>query len=354
MVVYNTATAGSGATAVVPGIYINDGTSWRLLTAVAGLGKPVALNVRISGTVLPGSTLSSGYTYSSPNGAAESGTTYQWYRAADNSGITDVPISGATASTYTVTAADAGAYIRVGITPGAATGPTPGATAYSGYLGPVQVCGTATVKFIYNGAVVTYGTIASPNTGVCYLDRNLGAAQAATSSTDYQGYGDLFQWGRLADGHQLITWTSSTAGTAVNGMTTTLSTTDVPGNNLFIQNGVGSRDWRSTQNNGLWQGTTGVNNPCPSGWYVPTQTDWTNETTGTNPITSAAAGFTNLKLTTGGYRSYNGSFADQASYGDYWSSTVNSTSAFFLNIGSGTFSINGYYRSGGFSVRCRK
>jgi hypothetical protein len=34
------------------------------------------------------------------------------------------------------------------------------------------------------------------------MDRNLGAARAATSSTDAEAYGDLYQWGRGTDGHE--------------------------------------------------------------------------------------------------------------------------------------------------------
>ena len=80
---------------------------------------------------------------------------------------------------------------------------------------------------------LTYGTVVGAD-GKCWLDRNLGAVYVATSSTDYGAYGSLFQWGRLADGHQLITHTSPTAATAVNGTTAILSTTTTPVNNLFI------------------------------------------------------------------------------------------------------------------------
>jgi hypothetical protein len=38
------------------------------------------------------------------------------------------------------------------------------------------------------------------------MDRNLGASQVATSSTDPASYGDLYQWGRPADGHQIRTY----------------------------------------------------------------------------------------------------------------------------------------------------
>src|SRR5690554_918324 len=37
--------------------------------------------------------------------------------------------------------------------------------------------------------------ITSPGTGEIWMDRNLGASQVATSSTDEAAYGDLYQWG---------------------------------------------------------------------------------------------------------------------------------------------------------------
>lgn len=48
--------------------------------------------------------------------------------------------------------------------------------------------------------------------GLVWMDRNLGATQAATSSTDTAAYGDYYQWGRDSDGHQFAT----------SGTTTTL------------------------------------------------------------------------------------------------------------------------------------
>jgi hypothetical protein len=89
-------------------------------------------------------------------------------------------------------------------------------------------------------------------TGKVWMDRNLGASRQAISATDYQGYGCLYQWGRGNDGHASIAWTSSTMGTAVNGSTATLSTTDRPGNILFITGSGFPNDWRSSPNNALW------------------------------------------------------------------------------------------------------
>ena len=61
-----------------------------------------------------------------------------------------------------------------------------------------------------NPAVLNFKTVVGAN-GRVWMDRNLGASQVATSSTDTNSYGDLYQWGRGADGHQLrISNTTST------------------------------------------------------------------------------------------------------------------------------------------------
>ena len=52
----------------------------------------------------------------------------------------------------------------------------------------------------------------------------LGATQRATSFTDVNSYGDLYQWGRRSDGHQCRT----------SPTTTTLSSNDQPANGNFI------------------------------------------------------------------------------------------------------------------------
>ncbi|MFH1799032.1 MAG: hypothetical protein ABH844_06855, partial [Candidatus Omnitrophota bacterium] len=118
------------------------------------------------------------------------------------------------------------------------------------------------ITFTYKGASVTYGIV--PSQGRCWLDRNLGASRVAIAYDDASAYGDLFQWGRLDDGHQ----------TQTSGVTSTNSGGDVPGHASFITEPVYPFDWRVPQNNALWQGVSGTNNPCPSGWRVPTEAEW--------------------------------------------------------------------------------
>jgi len=202
-------------------------------------------------------------------------------------------------------------------------------------------CGN-TVSFNYDGSRVTYGTVLSQ--GQCWMDRNLGASRVASSVTDSNAYGDLFQWGRPADGHQLRT----------SGTTTTLSSTDVPRNSNFIY-GMGSPyDWRSPQNKSLWQGVSGINNPCPLGWAIPTGTQWTTEYSSWSQQNSNGAFASPLKLTVGGDRyDLNAAIVSVGRSASYWSSTINDgIYADFLSFSSDNVLINNFDRAFGFSVRC--
>jgi uncharacterized protein (TIGR02145 family) len=186
------------------------------------------------------------------------------------------------------------------------------------------------------------------------MDRNLGATQIATSRTDFLAYGSLFQWGRAADGHQLMNWTSASAGSAVNGTTTTLSDDDTPDDALFI---IGSSigDWRSTQNNNLWQGVNGTNNPCPSGYRLPTAAEWEAERLSWATSNAAGAYASSLKLTTPGYRRFNGGeILAIGTTGYYWTSTIFGTNSRYFGLSTDSAGIFGHPRSYGFTIRCIK
>ena len=224
-------------------------------------------------------------------------------------------------------------------------------------------CGS-TVTFTYNGASVTYGIVTGANSK-CWLDRNLGATQLATGSTDAASYGDLFQWGRGADGHQTIVWSSSSAsnGTEQNNEAAGPSTSTTPGSSFLI----GSTNWYSGTNPDLlWQGVSGTNNPCPSGYRIPTEAEWVAERdnggtgfwgTGSAQNNGAEGAFASpLKLPLPGARYYvDGSLLYAGTSAYYWSNTVISTDAArFLSIASNGASMNTFNRANGFSVRCIK
>jgi uncharacterized protein (TIGR02145 family) len=177
------------------------------------------------------------------------------------------------------------------------------------------------------------------------MDRNLGAAQVATSSTDPDSYGDLYQWGRGADGHQIRT----------SATISDLSSSDTPGHGNFILAPSSPYDWRSPQNTNLWQGVSGVNNPCPAGYRLPTATELDAERLSWSSNNSAGAFGSPLKLPVAGLRFYiDGLLYDVGSRGYYWSSTVDGAYSRALDFGSSNAVMGGYYRACGHSVRCIK
>ena len=202
------------------------------------------------------------------------------------------------------------------------------------------------VHCITAGAAIV--DVTNPTTGKTWMDRNLGASQVAASSSDINSYGDLYQWGRFSDGHQCRTSTTTSSN----------SSTDTPGHGNFILNSNSPFDWRSPQNTNLWQGVSGTNNPCPSGYRIPTYAELEAEriSWGTNNAAGALA--SPLKLPMAGYRSNDNDYiGDVGSYGNYWSSTVSTAEAVKSNlllISSGSVNMSYNKRAFGYSVRCIK
>ncbi len=77
---------------------------------------PVATGVSLTGTMSSLSTLTGNYTYSDVDNDTEAGTTFKWYRSTDASGTGKTLISGATAQSYTLGAADVGKFISFEVT----------------------------------------------------------------------------------------------------------------------------------------------------------------------------------------------------------------------------------------------
>lgn len=190
-------------------------------------------------------------------------------------------------------------------------------------------------------AITTIGTVSSLS-GRTWMDRNLGASRIATSITDSEAYGDLYQWGRGTDGHEKR-----------NSLTTTtLSNSDTPGHGKFIIPTSAPGDWRSPQNDNLWQGVNGVNNPCPTGFRLPTKTEWEEE-----PGYRSFDEFSpTLKLTSAGFRNIiDGAINFAGTNGSYASSTVVGTKFSYINFSSFTTGASDSgTRAHGYSVRCIK
>lgn len=204
---------------------------------------------------------------------------------------------------------------------------------------------TLVANFEYIGNHTEVVEVTNPETGRIWMDRNLGASRAATSSTDEQAYGDLYQWGRAADGHQKRN--SST--------TSTRSSSNQPGHGSFILTGASPWDWRSPQNENLWQGVNGINNPCPVGYRLPTEAEWKAERDSWSSNNTAGALNSTLKLPVAGGRIYSsGSLFGVGTYGRYWSGTVSGFFARFMFFDSDDGLMGNYGRAYGGSVRCIK
>ncbi len=215
-------------------------------------------------------------------------------------------------------------------------------------LGDCACCGAATTT----GSWLTF---------MCH---NLGADESLdpytyVSNGDRFGNdikGDLYQWGRPKDGHQL----------RASYATVTLATNTIPGHSNFIINDSAPYDWHSgSGGTSRWgDGTTNenmdkaVNDPCPAGWKVPSQKQWASiyaNAVTPNTWTWTGNGYKigdALYLPAAGSRNViDGSVILVGSSGVYWTSNSSSPSVLSFNSSS-VFPANNYPKANGFSVRC--
>ncbi|MBL0912858.1 MAG: Ig-like domain-containing protein [Bacteroidia bacterium] len=214
------------------------------------------------------------------------------------------------------------------------------------------------VTFSYLGQTVYYTTVRAAD-GNVWLQQNLGSAGVAASKTDSTAYGDLFQWGRWDDGHQLRN--SATGAAPAQNDPSGLGN----GNPVFIT-GSGSLSWwnGTKQLTDTWAGqtpadatTTNGVDPCKvigSNWSLPTQPEWAALVTAEQMTDPDAAYNSNLKLTVGGSRSSSsGNFDFVGVRGYYWSNTTSSTGGKYFYYSSVIMNPNaGNLRGGGAAVRC--
>jgi len=234
-------------------------------------------------------------------------------------------------------------------------------------------------------------------------------------------FGSLYQWGRWRDGHEKITWTKATVGgnidfddatklnaAPVNDLTPDDYDSNPPaleGDAPFYQvksgyagkflfsdtNPIWNTNATQSDYQGFWATSNydkTSNDPCPTGWHVPTQFEFgaifqgtpssDNPSTATNlnntwtrrPNTSSriAGGYIvtygdgsdkskRIFMPAAGLRSYSyeGTLLGNAgSFGYYWSSMdIGTSNALLLYLAGNVFAGNiGLYKAYGFSVRC--
>lgn len=318
----------SGPYFIETAVDVTGGTSYAIMGTSQLMSVPYALYAKSSGSSIPGPQGPQGLTGAQgPEGKDGAGGV--------TTAGTNITITGAgtTASPYVVSETG---------------GSSSGDMKYWNGSDWVIIAATsnegATLKMINGVPTWSGGTppTVTSTTGKVWMDRNLGADQVATSSTDTSSYGNLYQWGRGTDGHEILSSDTNSI----------LSNSNIPGhNNFIVTNGY---DWLSSENDNLWQGVSGTNNPCPSGFRLPTEVEWEAERATWSSDDADGAFSSQLKLPVAGLRNNsNGSIVGAGENGLYWSSTVNNSPSYsqVLYFSANAFTSH-FYRSRGISVRC--
>ncbi|GEM_PF-5071263 len=252
----------------------------------------------------------------------------------------------------------------------------------------------------FYGKVLTArtGVVRSPYTGKVWMDMNVGASdvpKAQQLDSDTASFGHLYQWGRKADGHQIVLplrADGTTASYDINGKPLTgtfFSQTIARPANTNILNAPANKfititaatasqtlgNWLSAPFDEIWQGINGYNVPCPSGFRVPYAGEFMDEVNNTFPSKNITGAFNSfLRLPVTGYRD-NTNGKPSTSYfkfneGRYWTADyigsdlaitvaiiINDTTIIQTDYPYTLVSINqknDALRSRGYAVRCIK
>ena len=273
-------------------------------------------------------------------------------------------------TSYTVSASPGGASATGNISPIIVSGLTNGVS-YTFTVVANNAIGSSAPSVASNAIIPNCGAYTAGGDYLIFGCYNLGVN--TTGNPDQFTYqagninGDCYQWGRPACGHEKRT--SDTIKTIATNDLATLPSTIV---GKFI---TSFGDWRSVQNPSLWgDGTTNnattpkaTNDPCPTGFKVPSQSQWASifGGTSTNPNSATANtwiwtgnGYTvglGLYLPSTGYRDVTGTLTVVGINGYYWSSTNTNASSYNLLFGNGVVYVDNFNgRAYGFSVRCVK
>ncbi|WP_116787044.1 Ig-like domain-containing protein [Flavobacterium psychrotrophum] len=217
---------------------------------------------------------------------------------------------------------------------------------------------TSCITLTYMGEQVNYATVRGAD-GKVWLQQNLGSTAIAGAITDEAAYGDLYQWGRWADGHQKRDSATSASSTPNNPSGLENNT------GQYITGSSTASWWSGNALTDTWTGATPAQasdingcDPCKAllgqDWKLPSQEDWQALVTAESITNPASAFASSLKLPGNGYRSNtNGDFTYVGARGYYWSSTTSSTGAKYMYIGTTIANpAAGAPRGQGAGVRC--
>jgi len=242
---------------------------------------------------------------------------YKWYRYNDAACTQGKTFTGATTSTYTITTADEGKYIRASVWAVATKGTLLGNEVFaSTALGPIWSCeNSVNMKWIEGDGVyppaqpvsIDYGIVKIGNK--CWITRNLGATATPGSATDYSSVavtGWYWQYNR-PQAYAYNTTTKALSGWDVNAFATT-TTSWLP-----------------------------ANDPCTkklgSNWHIPTKAEWGDlqDLSNFNNLTNVYNGV--LKIATSGYFTSQTARAYPDTRADYWTNqNYNTTTGYFAEF----------------------
>ncbi len=203
---YNEATVTSG---VRPSLGLDEIN----VTSTLSNAAPTASSVSIAGTTTVGQTLTGSYTYADTESDPEGISTFKWYRADDAAGSNEVAIGGATATTYTLVAADLNKFIRFSVIPIATSGTLSGVETFSARVG--LVCITPTLSSASQAATVICGS------GTAVINMGGLVANSLGNRIDYtiNSVPQTQITGVNADASGNASFTTSSLTTANNGQT---------------------------------------------------------------------------------------------------------------------------------------
>ena len=203
-----------------------------------------------------------------------------------------------------------------------------------------------------------YGVVTNPVTHRTWINNNLGARyanvndasfdpqQQATSPTDFLATGFLYQWGRKADGHEVIIRT----GVSTPQFGTTVVKENNPAHSLFIKS---SGDWRVTEDNTLWANDASDNNICPLGFRVPTKAEFITERDSWVSSNAAGAIASNEAWSKTGFRWDTSGLMGAENFGIYWTKDASGTDADYFYFDAGA-SIVPASKAFAMAIRCIK
>lgn len=220
---------------------------------------------------------------------------------------------------------------------------------------------TGCVTFPYRNQTVIYTTVRGAD-GKVWLQQNLGSSKIADSFTDIDSYGDLFQWGRWDDGHQLRSALpnalppSPNNPSGINGGTGLFYSAGYNSSSNWWSEGTSTDQWDTPAGSSISH-ISGID-PCKAigpNWKVPSKQEVETmvEAENISDITSALA--SHLKLVPAGIKDYSGIFSPETKL-YLWTSTPSpySGSAEHLYISQLSTLTNSIGRDSGQSVRCIK